>query len=45
VNGDKLDTTVTERQKRVQESNNNSFDKLENNKHSGIEEEQNTGIS
>jgi hypothetical protein len=42
VNGDKLDTTVTERQKREQESNNNSFDKLENNKHSSIEEEQNT---
>jgi hypothetical protein len=42
VNGDKMDTTLTEHQKRDQESNNTSFDKVENNKHPSAEEEQNT---
>jgi hypothetical protein len=42
VNGDRMDTTVTENQKRDQESNNTSFDKVENNKHPSAEEEQNT---
>jgi hypothetical protein len=42
VNDDKLDTTVTEQQKRDQESNNTSFDKVENNKHPSAEEEQST---
>jgi hypothetical protein len=38
VNGDKMDTNVTKHKKRDQES----FNKVENNKHPSAEEEQNT---
>ena len=37
-----MDTNVTEHQKRDQESNNNGFDKVENNKHPSAEREQHT---
>jgi hypothetical protein len=42
VNGDKMDKTVTENQRRDQESNNASYDKVENNKQTSPEEQQNT---
>jgi hypothetical protein len=42
VNGDKIDTNVTEHQKRDQESNNTGFGNVENNKHPHAEEEENT---
>jgi type II secretory pathway component PulC len=37
-----MDTTVTEHQKRNQESKNTSIDKVENNKHPSAEEERDT---
>jgi Skp family chaperone for outer membrane proteins len=37
-----MDTNVIEHQKRVQESNNNGFAKVENNKHQSAEGEQHT---
>ena len=40
MNGDKVDTNVLEHQKRDQESNENGFGKVENNKHSRAEGEQ-----
>jgi hypothetical protein len=42
VNGDKMDTNVTEHQKIDQESNNTGCGKLQNNKQPNAEEEQNT---
>jgi hypothetical protein len=42
VNGDKMDTNVTEHRKRGQESNNTCFGKVENNKHPSAEGEQHT---
>jgi hypothetical protein len=42
VNGDKMDTNVIEHQKRDQESTNNGFGKVENNKQSSAEGEQHT---
>jgi hypothetical protein len=37
-----MDTTVTEHQKKDQESNNTRLDKVDHNKHPSAEEEQNT---
>jgi hypothetical protein len=45
VNADKMDTNVTEHQKRDQESTNTGFHKVGNNKHPSAEGEQHTGIS
>jgi len=42
VNGDKIDTNVTEHQKRDQESNDIGFDKVEINKHSSAKGKQHT---
>jgi hypothetical protein len=42
VNGDKMDTNVTEQQKKDQENNNTGFGKVQNNKRPNAEEEQNT---
>jgi len=42
VNGDKMDTRITEHQKRDQENENADFGKVENNKHLSAEGEQHT---
>ena len=42
VNGNKMDTNITEHQKRDQDRNNTGFGKVENNKHLSAEGEQHT---